>query len=59
VLAATAVETRIESAVDLLARQARINEELWVWINDRGEPLEAKIAEPKLPFGKKRQQQSD
>jgi len=29
-----------------------------VWINDRGEPLEAKIAEPKLPFGKKRQQQS-
>lgn len=37
VLAATAVETRIESAVDLLARQARINEELWVWINDRGD----------------------
>jgi type VI secretion system secreted protein VgrG len=27
-----------------------------VWINDRGEPLEATIAEPELPFGKKRQQ---
>ncbi len=26
-----------------------------VWINDRGEPMQATIAEPKLPFGKQRQ----
>lgn len=26
-----------------------------VWINDRGEPQESTIAEPKLPFGKQRQ----
>jgi len=35
VLAAAAVEVRIESALDVLAGEASINGELWAWINDR------------------------
>lgn len=37
VLAATAVETRVESAVDILAVLSGVNAELWTWINNRGD----------------------
>jgi len=37
VLAATAVETRLESASHVLAKETAVNSELWNWINDRGD----------------------
>lgn len=37
VLAAAAVETRLETALNLLAERSDANVELWQWINDRGD----------------------
>ena len=37
VLAAAAVETRAEAALDVVARESGDNAELWAWINDRGD----------------------
>jgi hypothetical protein len=37
VLAAAAVETRLETALDILASTTGANPELWEWINDRGD----------------------
>lgn len=37
VLGFTALETRIETALNVLARNKGVGEELWNWINDRGD----------------------